>query len=56
MPCLRTGTAPFAQTAHERVRVNDPVKRLRVLAGLTSNVSLNAARSIASGADNKQPS
>ena len=39
------------ETAHERVRVNDPVQRLRVLAALTSNVSLNAARTIASGAD-----
>jgi diguanylate cyclase (GGDEF)-like protein/PAS domain S-box-containing protein len=39
------------QTAHERVTVRDPVKRLRVLASLTSNVSLNAARTIASSAD-----
>ena len=39
------------QTAHEKVKVSDPVRRLRVLAALTSNVSLNAARSIASGAD-----
>ena len=39
------------QTAHEKVKVSDPVRRLRALAALTSNVSLNAARSIASGAD-----
>jgi diguanylate cyclase (GGDEF)-like protein/PAS domain S-box-containing protein len=38
-------------TAHERITVSDPVERLRVLAALTSNVSLNAARSIAAGAD-----
>ena len=34
-------------TAHERVAIADPVGRLRVLAALTSNVSLNAARTIA---------
>ena len=39
------------QTAHEAVTVADPVERLRVLAGLTSNVSLNAARSIAERTD-----
>jgi diguanylate cyclase (GGDEF)-like protein/PAS domain S-box-containing protein len=39
------------QTAHEHVRVEDPVTRLRVLAALTSNVSLNAARTIATGTD-----
>ncbi len=44
--------AAVPQTAHERIRVKDPVQRLRVLAALTSNVSLNAARTIASGADN----
>jgi diguanylate cyclase (GGDEF)-like protein/PAS domain S-box-containing protein len=38
-------------TAHERVSTTDRVKRLRVLALLTSNVSLNAARSIANDAD-----
>ncbi|TML93700.1 MAG: EAL domain-containing protein [Actinobacteria bacterium] len=36
-----------SQTAHENVTVTDPVSRLRVLAALTSNVSLNAARTIA---------
>jgi diguanylate cyclase (GGDEF)-like protein/PAS domain S-box-containing protein len=41
------------QTAHEHVTVSDPVKRLRVLAIVTSNVALNAARSIASSADDK---
>jgi diguanylate cyclase (GGDEF)-like protein/PAS domain S-box-containing protein len=44
-------TGAIRETAHERVRVNDPVQRVRVLAALTSNVSLNAARTIASGAD-----
>jgi diguanylate cyclase (GGDEF)-like protein/PAS domain S-box-containing protein len=38
-------------TAHEHLRVADPVQRLRVLAGLTSNVSLNAARTIATTTD-----
>jgi diguanylate cyclase (GGDEF)-like protein/PAS domain S-box-containing protein len=38
-------------TAHEHLRVVDPVQRLRVLAGLTSNVSLNAARTIATRTD-----
>jgi diguanylate cyclase (GGDEF)-like protein/PAS domain S-box-containing protein len=33
-------------TADERLAVRDPVGRLRVLAALTSNVSLNAARTI----------
>ena len=35
-----------ALTAHERIPGIDPVQRLRVVAALTSNVSLNAARSI----------
>jgi diguanylate cyclase (GGDEF)-like protein/PAS domain S-box-containing protein len=34
-------------TAHERLAVSAPIDRLRVLAALTSNVSLNAARTIA---------
>jgi diguanylate cyclase (GGDEF)-like protein/PAS domain S-box-containing protein len=38
-------------TAHERLTVADPLERLRVLAALTSNVSLNAARSIATADD-----
>jgi diguanylate cyclase (GGDEF)-like protein/PAS domain S-box-containing protein len=38
-------------TAHEHLRTNDPVERLRILAALTSNVSLNAARTIATEAD-----
>jgi diguanylate cyclase (GGDEF)-like protein/PAS domain S-box-containing protein len=54
-----TGTALLAQrpvaavpqTAHENVTVGDPVQRLRVLAALTSNVSLNVARTIAVGTD-----
>jgi diguanylate cyclase (GGDEF)-like protein/PAS domain S-box-containing protein len=38
-------------TAHERLELKDPVLRLRVLAALTSNVSLNAARTLASATD-----
>jgi diguanylate cyclase (GGDEF)-like protein/PAS domain S-box-containing protein len=55
----RTGAALLAHrpvgkirlTAHERLRVEDPVARLRVLGSLTSNVSLNAARTLARSAD-----
>src|SRR4029077_2291803 len=43
--------ATVPQTASENVTVADPVERLRVLAGLTSNVSLNAARTIALDTD-----
>jgi diguanylate cyclase (GGDEF)-like protein/PAS domain S-box-containing protein len=39
------------QTAHEHIQTPDPVARLRILADLTSNVSLNAARTIAANAD-----
>jgi diguanylate cyclase (GGDEF)-like protein/PAS domain S-box-containing protein len=54
-----TGTALLAHrpvtrirlTAHERVATVDPVERLRVLAALTANVSLNAARTIANESD-----
>jgi diguanylate cyclase (GGDEF)-like protein/PAS domain S-box-containing protein len=38
-------------TAGEQVDAADPMTRLRVLAGLTSNVSLNASRSLAADAD-----
>jgi diguanylate cyclase (GGDEF)-like protein/PAS domain S-box-containing protein len=38
-------------TAHEHVAITDPVLRLRTLAALTSNVSLNAARTIAVSSD-----
>jgi len=38
-------------TAGERLAMHDPVTRLRVLSALTSNVSLNAARSIAGAHD-----
>ena len=38
-------------TAHEHIAVADPIQRLRVLAALASNVSLNAARTIAQSAD-----
>jgi diguanylate cyclase (GGDEF)-like protein/PAS domain S-box-containing protein len=37
--------------AHERLTMTDPIMRLRVLAALTSNVSLNAARTIANADD-----
>ena len=43
------GAVPL--TAGERIQVSDPVQRLRVLAALTSNVSLNTARTIAQGTD-----
>jgi diguanylate cyclase (GGDEF)-like protein/PAS domain S-box-containing protein len=54
-----TGTAwlagrPLTQvklTAHEKVTPADPEQHLQVLAALTSNVSLNASRTIALGAD-----
>ena len=38
-------------TAGERITTRDPVLRLRVLSGLTSNVSLSAAREIAAKTD-----
>jgi diguanylate cyclase (GGDEF)-like protein/PAS domain S-box-containing protein len=38
-------------TAGEHITETDPLLRLRILAALTSNVSLNAARSIAQAAD-----
>ena len=38
-------------TADEKVTAGDPERRLEVLAALTSNVSLNAARTIAASAD-----
>jgi diguanylate cyclase (GGDEF)-like protein/PAS domain S-box-containing protein len=38
-------------TAHERIATTDPVERMRVLAALTSNVALNAARTIADQSD-----
>src|SRR5207302_9803223 len=38
-------------TANENISVMDPVERLRVLAAMTSNVSLNAARSFATATD-----
>jgi diguanylate cyclase (GGDEF)-like protein/PAS domain S-box-containing protein len=38
-------------TAHEKLTLKDPVKRLRALAALSSNVSLNAARTIATESD-----
>jgi diguanylate cyclase (GGDEF)-like protein/PAS domain S-box-containing protein len=38
-------------TAREKLTLEDPVARLRVLAGLASNVSLNAARTTATESD-----
>jgi diguanylate cyclase (GGDEF)-like protein/PAS domain S-box-containing protein len=38
-------------SAHEHLSMSDPIERLRVLSALTSNVSLNAARSVATAAD-----
>jgi diguanylate cyclase (GGDEF)-like protein/PAS domain S-box-containing protein len=38
-------------TAHETLRTKDPVLRLRILAALTSNIALNAARTIAQRTD-----
>jgi diguanylate cyclase (GGDEF)-like protein/PAS domain S-box-containing protein len=38
-------------TAHERLDFSDPVLRLRVLAALTANVSLNTAHTIAAAGD-----
>jgi diguanylate cyclase (GGDEF)-like protein/PAS domain S-box-containing protein len=43
--------AHLPETGSEHVQTNDPVQHLRVLAALTSNISLNAARTIAAGAD-----
>jgi diguanylate cyclase (GGDEF)-like protein/PAS domain S-box-containing protein len=45
----RVGAVPL--TAREHVDSKDPIERLRILAALTSNVSLNAARTIADQAD-----
>ncbi len=39
------------QTAHEHIHTTDPIARLRILSDLTSNVSLNAARTIGANAD-----
>lgn len=43
--------AAVPETAHQHVTIADPAGRLRVLAALTANVSLNAARTIATRAD-----
>src|SRR5262249_11738585 len=40
------------QTAGENVQTDDPVERMRVLSALTSNVSLDASRTIAANSDN----
>jgi diguanylate cyclase (GGDEF)-like protein/PAS domain S-box-containing protein len=44
-------TSSVALTAKERLQEDDPVQRLRVLAALTSNVSLNVARTFAAHMD-----
>ncbi len=44
-------TANVPLTAHEHIDSRDPVQRLLVLSALTSNVSLNVARTIAGTAD-----
>jgi diguanylate cyclase (GGDEF)-like protein/PAS domain S-box-containing protein len=43
--------AAIPLTAHEEIAAKDPVQRMEILAAVTSNVSLNAARTIASTAD-----
>jgi diguanylate cyclase (GGDEF)-like protein/PAS domain S-box-containing protein len=50
---LLAGTPQWAVPLHggERLDTEDPVARLEILGALTSNVSLNAARSIGVGAD-----
>jgi diguanylate cyclase (GGDEF)-like protein/PAS domain S-box-containing protein len=45
----RPGTVPL--TAHEHLTMASPVQRLRTLEALTSNVALNAARTIATADD-----
>jgi PAS domain-containing protein len=42
---------PVDLTADEHIDTTNPVQRLRILAALTSNVALNAARTIATTAD-----
>jgi diguanylate cyclase (GGDEF)-like protein/PAS domain S-box-containing protein len=44
-------TSAVPLTAHEHLTITAPLERLRILAALTSNVSLNAARSIATADD-----
>jgi diguanylate cyclase (GGDEF)-like protein/PAS domain S-box-containing protein len=44
-------TGSVRLTAGEKLKMKDPVERLRVLGALTSNVSLNTARTIASDTD-----
>ena len=43
--------ATIPLTAHERIAARNPIQRMEILSALTSNVSLNAARTIASTAD-----
>ena len=46
-----TDVSAVRLTAHEKIADTDPIQRLRVVAALTSNISLNAARSIATRDD-----
>jgi diguanylate cyclase (GGDEF)-like protein/PAS domain S-box-containing protein len=48
----RTPPWQVGLTGQERLDTEDPIQRLTILAALMSNVSLNAARSIGTGADN----
>ncbi len=43
--------ATIPLTAHEKIAARNPIQRMEILSALTSNVSLNAARTIASTAD-----
>src|SRR6202035_3039324 len=47
----RRPASTLPATAHEHTGNLDPIQRLRVLAALTSNVSLNAGRTIARSTD-----
>jgi diguanylate cyclase (GGDEF)-like protein/PAS domain S-box-containing protein len=40
-------------TAHEHITTSDPIERLRIVAALTSNVSLNASRTFAARDDQR---
>jgi diguanylate cyclase (GGDEF)-like protein/PAS domain S-box-containing protein len=46
-------SAPVATTAHEHLSTKDPVARMRIVAALMSNVSLNATRAIGAQADRR---
>jgi diguanylate cyclase (GGDEF)-like protein/PAS domain S-box-containing protein len=46
-------TSAIHLTAHEHITTKDPVQRLRIVAALTSNVALNAARTFAARDDQR---